>query len=275
MKIPHLKTPDVVAGASLLCCVIAVYGQTIGFEYLSWDDNIYITDNPNVLAGLTRENVAWAFTTFSLSNWHPLTWLSLMLDIEWFGPEPGAAHAVNIVLHAANTLMLFAFFRWVTGDCWRSFVLAALFALHPLHVESVAWISERKDLLSTFFWVLTMLLYAAYTRRPRIAWYLALATSFALGLMAKPMLVTLPMVLLLLDVWPLRRISWTAPNASLAHHPARLVLEKLPLLLLSGVSAVLTLYAQQSGATLISIDALSLGERSANALNSCSEKVSS
>ena len=202
-----------------------------------------MTENPQVLGGLTRANVVWAFTTFEASNWHPLTWLSLMVDIELGGPDPRVFHLTNVVLHIANTVLLFHLLVVMTGSRSRGAFVAALFAVHPLHVESVAWIAERKDVLSTLWWLLTTLAYVSYAARPgglRYAWVVA---AFALGLMSKPMLVTLPLVLLLLDYWPLGRLS---DRGATATSVGRLLLEKLPLCVMSAASCWVTLHAQWS-----------------------------
>ena len=192
----------------LLAAIAAVYWQARGgYDFISLDDSDYITNNPAVRQGFTISSITWAFTAFHSSNWHPLTWLSHMLDVELFGMNPIGHHFTNIALHSVNSIALFLLASRLTGALWRSAVVAALFALHPLHVESVAWIAERKDVLSTLFWMLTLHLYAGYIKKPGVARYTAALTAFALGLMAKPMLVTLPLVMLLLDYWPLDRLE--------------------------------------------------------------------
>lgn len=191
----------------LLMAIFAVYWQTVGHEFISYDDTEYITENPAILQGLTISSTYWAFTTFHASNWHPLTWLSHLLDVELFGLNPAGHHLINIILHSVNSILLFLLLNRYSGFLWRSAVVAALFALHPLHVESVAWVAERKDLLSTLFWLLTLYLYAGYAGKPGRARYFLLLATYALGLMAKPMLVTLPLVMLLLDYWPLQRLD--------------------------------------------------------------------
>ncbi len=238
-----------VAGVSLL------YAQVAQHDFLSLDDPSYVFDNPQVRDGLTWDGVGWAFTTFHRSNWHPLTWLSHMVDCEWFALEPGGPHLVNAGLHATNAVLLFLVLRLMTGALWPSALVAALFAVHPLRVESVAWISERKDVLSGLFWMLTLLTYVSYVRRPGMGRYLLLFTSLALGLMAKPMLVTLPLVLLLLDIWPLGRLS----------QGRRLILEKLPLLGLALAMSAVTLFAQQRGGALGAGEDIPFGLRLANA----------
>jgi tetratricopeptide (TPR) repeat protein len=199
--------------AAVICVLLAavtliVFGRTLSHEFVNYDDPLYVVDNPMVLDGLSPKGVAWAFTHFHAGNWHPLTWLSHMLDCQLYGLDAGGHHLTNVVLHAAAAILLFLVLRGMTGALWRSAVVAAVFAIHPLRVESVAWISERKDVLSGLFFVLTIGAYARYAARPfSLTRYLAVGLSFALGLMSKPMLVTLPALLLLLDYWPLKRFS--------------------------------------------------------------------
>jgi tetratricopeptide (TPR) repeat protein len=243
----------------LTVSALLVFWQVRNFDFVNYDDNKYVSENHHVLNGLTADNVIWAFTTGFAEFWHPLTWLSLMLDCQLFGPNPGAMHLVNLLLHIANTLLLFIVLKKMTGALWQSAFVAAMFALHPLHVESVAWIAERKDVLSTFFWLLAMLAYAQYVKKPGVARYLLTLLVFALGLMAKPMLVTLPFVLLLLDYWPLDRISrfqWKIFY--------RLVLEKIPFIVISIASCVITFLVQQSGRVVISFDRFPLKFRISN-----------
>src|SRR5579859_1552880 len=189
----------------LALATLAVYWQVHSFEFTNYDELFMIVKNPIVRAGLTPEGVAWALTTSWFEYWHPVTWLSLMLDCELFGLNSGWHHVVNLAFHLTNTLLLFAVLPRFTSSYWRSVVVAALFALHPLHVESVAWVAERKDVLSGLFWMLTLGAYVLYVEKPTIARYCSLFIVFGLGLLTKPMLVTLPMVLMLLDYWPLRR----------------------------------------------------------------------
>ena len=206
-------------GAHALGAILIV-GTALTFSgvgrngFLSYDDYLYLTENPIVARGLTAAGAAWAFTTTHAANWHPLTWLSHMLDVQLFGFEPAGHHAVGALLHALNALLLFALLRALTGALWRPALVAALFAVHPLHVESVAWASERKDLLSSLLALLTLLAWLRHLRLPRRrGWYLAACALFALALMAKPMPVTLPFVLLLLDWWPLDRWRPSRPAA--------------------------------------------------------------
>lgn len=258
------RSHKIIIALFLLTAIFAVYWQTVGHEFISYDDPEYITDNPAVLQGLTLSSITWAFTTFHASNWHPLTWLSHLLDVELFGMNPAGHHLVNIALHAANSILLFLLLNRYSGFLWRSAVVAALFALHPLHVESVAWVAERKDLLSTLFWLLSLYLYADYVEKPGRARYFLLLTTFALGLMAKPMLVTLPLVMLLLDYWPLKRLEPTAGSACPERTLTYLLKEKIPLLLLVVAASIITVYAQK--AALSSLSTTTITARIANAL---------
>ncbi len=248
-----LRTALVAAG--LVALVLAIYGQTVTFDFVLYDDPDYVVHNPVVREGLTPHGLAWALTTVHASNWHPLTWVSHMLDCEVYGLRPAGHHLTSVVLHVLNCLLLFGLLRRLSGDFWPSTFVAALFAVHPMHVESVAWVAERKDVLSTMFFLLAALAYVGYARRGGAARYAAVAALFALGLMAKPMVVTLPLVLLLFDYWPLQRgRPWIA-----------LVLEKLPLFALAGVSAVATLLAQRAGGSMESNDLVPLPLRVVNA----------
>jgi tetratricopeptide (TPR) repeat protein len=229
---------------ALALATAAVYWQVQGHEFINLDDPDYVSDNQQVLNGLTWNGLVWAFTSAHAANWHPLTWLSLMLDCELSKSTARACHTTNMLLHIANTLLLFWVLKKMTGAVWRSAFVAALFALHPLHVESVAWVSERKDVLSTFFWLLTMWTYASYIKRPGVKRYLVVSLVFALGLMAKPMLVTLPFVLLLLDWWPLERFA--LDDCGNVRKPAlHLIVEKIPLFALTVISCVVTYLAQR------------------------------
>ncbi len=201
----HLK---LLVGLLLISLTIVSFWQLKNLGFIdSFDDNLYVTENGHVQEGLSPRSITWAFTATQASNWHPLTWLSHMLDCQLYGLNPRGHHLTNLFFHLANVLLLFLILQSMTGALWPSAFTAALFALHPLHVESVAWVSERKDVLSTFFWLITMGAYVRYTRRPAWCRYGVVLLSFTLGLMAKPMLVTLPFVLLLLDYWPLGRLQ--------------------------------------------------------------------
>jgi tetratricopeptide (TPR) repeat protein len=265
--------------ALLLALVtLLVYLPAAWHGFSLFDDTDYVTDNPVVQNGLTWAGLRWAFTTWHASNWHPLTWLSHMLDCELFGLNAGAHHVVNILFHAANVVLLFTLLRRLTGVLWPSAFVAALFAWHPLRVESVAWIAERKDVLSTFFALLALLGYekyvaAAKVRNPKskvfFAWSLF---AFALGLLAKPMLVTLPFVMLLLDYWPLNRVAGcklpVAGSAAAKIQPAtfnlQLVTEKIPFFALAAISCVITFLAQHRGGMVVSLEEMPLGYRLAN-----------
>jgi len=255
------RTLSILICLLLAVATLAIYAQTATHGYVAYDDDQYVYQNPWVKAGLTVSNLAWAFTTFFYANWHPFTWISYMLDFSLFGSNPGAQHLVNVALHLASTLLLFFVLARMTRQPWRCAVVAAIFAVHPLHVESVAWISERKDVLSTFFEILALLLYVRYTTKSSTKSYLAMAVAFALSLLAKPMAVTFPFVLLLLDYWPLRRLDWP-----LKPEPVRrLVIEKVPLLAMAAVASVLTFVAQRSFGAVISLTRFPLPERAANA----------
>jgi 4-amino-4-deoxy-L-arabinose transferase-like glycosyltransferase len=199
---------------SLVVVTAMVYWQVGTFEFVRYDDDKYVMENPVVRNGLSVEGIRWAFSSFEHSNWHPLTWLSHMLDVQTFGLDAGRHHQVNLLFHILNTLILFVVLQRMTGAMWKSGFVAALFALHPLHVESVAWIAERKDLLSAFFFLLTLLAYERYSRRESPWGYLLVVVLFGLGLLSKPMVVTLPFVMLLLDFWPLDRFAFTPSDGS-------------------------------------------------------------
>jgi len=243
--------------ATLAVATLAVYLQVISHQFIDLDDDLSIRDNPMVSGGLTLKGVAWAFTTFHDSNWHPLTWLAHMVDSQIFGLNAGGHLLVNALIHVANTLLLFLLLKRLTGASWRSAIVAALFALHPLHVESVAWAVERKDTLSTLFGLLCLLAYVRYAETPSWKRYAMVALWLSLGLMAKSMLVTWPFVLLLLDYWPLRRVEWQSANGIGRFVKAwmPLVREKLPLFCLVAASMVVTYQAQSYGGTQALVDA--------------------
>ena len=199
----RLERADLVILLGLAIMTFAIYAQVIGHQFITLDDPTYIQENPMVNRGVTLRGLAWAFTTFHATNWHPLTWISHMIDCQLFGTNAGRHLLVNALIHVANTLLIFWFLLRTTHARWPSALVAALFALHPLHVESVAWASERKDTLSTFFGLLSLIAYVRYAKAPSISRYAWVAITLALGLLAKPMLVTWPFVMLLLDYWPL------------------------------------------------------------------------
>ena len=262
----------------LVLSTLVVYRPVRNHEFIHFDDLTYVTHNPHVRAGLTLRGVTQAFTSTRATNWHPLTWLSHMMDVELYGLSPGGHHLINVFFHIANTLLLFLVLKWMTGTLWQSSFVAALFALHPLHVESVAWVSERKDVLSALFWMLTMWAYVRYVEHkvkgqrskvqgktlidPCLQRYLLVLLFFVLGLMSKPMLVTLPFVLLLLDYWPLDRFQpdhWRTQTWPL-------VREKIPLFFFSAASSVATYTVQRGAGALASTDILPFTTRLANAL---------
>jgi len=259
----------------LATLVIALYAPVRNFDFIGFDDRPYVSQNIHVLGGITWTGVKWAFTTLHEANWHPLTWLSLMLDGELYGGQAGGYHWTNVLFHLANALLLFLVFHGMTGALWRSGFVAALFAVHPLHVESVAWVAERKDVLSGFFWMVTLGFYWRYVKSPSLGRYGAVVASFVLGLMSKPMVVTLPLVLLLLDFWPLRRFvasgdQLISPATGKITWPRSswfgLCLEKTPLMILSVLSSIVTVYAQSHYHVVASLTNLPLSARIENAL---------
>jgi len=269
----------------LALATLIAFAQTLGHGFSGYDDDVYITNNRYVKHGMTIEGVRWAFCTSEACFWHPLVWLSYMIDTELFRGYPFGYHLTNLLLHIANTLVLFAFLNRATGALWKSAFVAALFALHPLHVESVAWAAQRKDTLSTLFWMLTMWMYVRYGQcsvdrgKPVSSLYFGVLGLFTLGLMAKPMLVTLPFVLLLMDFWPLGRmkpmVSDTNPEETSAPQSngfrtgirssiGKLVLEKIPMLVLSVVFSVIAYWAQSRGGALGTLSDYTVGVRLAN-----------
>ncbi len=268
------KTKTAVGAALLTMSVLAVFSALGGYGFIDFDDNVYVTDNRRVQAGLNAENLVWAFTTLDAGFWHPLAWLSLMLDYELYGLDAGGFHWTSILFHAFSAALLFLAMNRMTGALWKSLFVAALFAFHPLRVEPVAWIAERKDVIATFFWMLTLFAYAAYAARPGKIRYGLVLLPFGFGLMAKPTLVTLPFVLLLLDWWPLRRVR---PEPALVEVQAagppyagaslpRLVAEKLPLLFLSVLAATIVYVAERNAGALSPLEAFPLAVRFENAL---------
>lgn len=275
----------VIVSILLVGIVWAVFGQTLLHEFV-YDDSDYVYENPRITHGLTLDGIQWAFTHVHANNWHPLTTVSHMLDCQLYGLQPGGHHSTNVLLHAVTTILLFLALWQLTGTCWPSAFVAALFAIHPLHVESVAWVAERKDVLSGVFFALILWTYARYVRSPGSSHgrYMLVLALFALGLMCKPTLVTVPFVLLLLDYWPLRRFatrSLTSQSSRSArnhradrrddsptrggHHPIQyLLVEKLPFLVLAAASSLATLLAQ--GAAVTTTRQLTLGDRVGNAL---------
>lgn len=246
----------------LVVVVLAIYWPSLNFGYVDFDDPEYVSENRHVQTGLTIRGVWWALTTGEVSNWHPATWVSLMLDTTVLGNNPRGHHAVNIALHALNALVLLGLLIRLTGSKWRSVMVAGLFAAHPMHVESVAWISERKDVLSLLLWLLTIRAYAGYVEHRSTARYLAVAALMLLSLMCKPMAVTMPGILLLLDFWPLHRLDDALPTIGARFRRVMaLVVEKLPLLAISIASAMTTMYVQLGQSALEERTWLTLGQR--------------
>jgi hypothetical protein len=249
------------------------YWRVQTFEFINMDDPLYILDNPPVRNGLTKEGIMWAFTFNDISYWHPLTWLSHMVDCEIYWLNPKGHHFTSVLFHMASTLLLFLTLKKMTGALWRSAFVAALFALHPLNVESVAWVANRKNILSAFFWIVAMGSYALYARSPNPVGYLMVFFSMFLGLLAKPTVVTLPFVFLLLDFWPLGRYSPAGSGQAegrsfQGHPPARLILEKVPLIALSAASVVVSYMSSRHMGIIIPAEVLPLGLRIQNALAS-------
>jgi protein O-mannosyl-transferase len=255
---------------------VAIYWQVMGFDFINYDDPFYVINNDAIARGLNLHGIWWAFTTFYLGNWHPLTWVSLMFDIHLFGVNPGMHHLMNVVFHVLNTLLLFLILGRMTGSFWKSSVVAVLFALHPLHIESVAWITERKDVLSTFFWMLTIMGYLWYVDSRSAFRYALVVLLYILGLLSKAMLVTLPIILILLDIWPLKRLNLMHAGGKDGKHddghlnrlPSsfRLIGEKIPLVLLAMISCGVTFYAQNKGGAVQSLEDMGLVKRLANSI---------
>lgn len=252
--------------ALIAALTVVVYWPVLQNGFIDFDDDVYVTINTAVRQGVTLKGFVWAFTTFHTANWHPLTWLSHMLDVELFGLNPLGHHATSLLLHVANSVLLCGLLVRLTGFVGRSMVVAMLFAIHPLHVESVAWIAERKDVLSTLFWLLTMWAYTGYAHKPSLKRYLSVVVFFALGLMAKQMLVTLPVVLLLMDYWPLNRIfPRQAESAAEQVGIKVLLVEKIPLVVLSVAASLVILRAHASIGALFQVNEESILLHSGNA----------
>lgn len=259
---PGRDQPVFIISWALASLVILLYWPVTGYGFINYDDPLYVTGNPWVNGGLSWNSLRWASTAMLGGNWHPLTLLSHMVDCQLFGLEPGGHHLVSVLIHAANAVLLFVVLWWATSAAWPSAFVAALFAVHPLNVQSVAWISERKNVLSTFFWLLTTAAYLRYARQPGGRRYLLVLLLFVLGLMSKAMLVTLPFTLLLLDYWPLGR--WRPGDG--ARGAGRLVLEKAPLFVVALTAGLIAIMAQQTGDTVFSLAVFPLPMRVANGL---------
>ena len=261
---------DVLVCLLLVIAIIVPYRQVKNCNFIDFDDDKYITENAHVKAGLTKESIKWALTETHAGNWHPLTWMSHMLDVQLFGMNAGRHHLTNLIFHIANSLLLFLVLKRMTYAFWPSFLVATLFAVHPLNVESVAWVAERKNVLSTLFWILTMGCYTLYVERPSAVRYTAVFLFLMLGLAAKPMLVTLPLVLILLDYWPLARlkIEPSFPFITKQQRTAafRLFVEKIPFLVLITASCIVTFWAEKQGAAVVSLKHHTMDVRIANAL---------
>ena len=257
--------PEIAIAAALAVLTLAIYAQVVGHHFITLDDPTYIQENPMVNRGITGAGLAWAFTTFHATNWHPLTWISHMIDCQLFGMNAGRHLLVNALIHATNTLLVFWFLLRTTHARWPSALVAALFALHPLHVESVAWAAELKDTLSTFFGLLSLIAYARYAKAPSLARYAWVAITLALGLLAKPMLVTWPFVMLLLDYWPLHRFQKSEVRRQKSVLRG-LVVEKMPLFILVAGSAVITFLAQSHGGAVRTFTDAPVALRLSNAL---------
>lgn len=262
---------------ALAIITCAVYCRVGWFDFVNYDDPDYVLQNNPVKSGLSLDGIVWAFTHFHAGNWHPVTWISHMLDCQIFGLNPGPQHWINVLLHAANAILLFLLLQRLTGALWRSAIVAGLFAVHPLHVESVAWISERKNVLSTFFGLLALIAYVRYVRESNAdesrsskskKWYRWPLVLFALSLMSKPMLVTLPFVMLLLDYWPLQRVPNIGWRSFALPQFVKLIREKKWWFTLTAASCVVTFFAQKSGGAIMSSDHFPFGLRIANAINS-------
>jgi protein O-mannosyl-transferase len=244
----------------LIAITFIVFWPVQRLPFLTHDDDAYIYDNPHVKTGLTAANFSWALTATDVYNWHPVTWISHMLDVQIYGLDNAGHHRTNLLFHIANVVLLFLVLKRITGRAWPSAFVSGLFAVHPLHVESVAWVAERKEMLCAFFMLLSILAYARYAVKPSARTYVPIILFYVLGLMSKPMLVSLPLLLLLLDYWPLARME--PAGASIA----KLVTEKLPLFLLAGVSGIVTFVAQRSGGAVVNLSGYPLGLRLENAL---------
>jgi tetratricopeptide (TPR) repeat protein len=285
MTIHHISyrySKEIMVCVALGMIILVCYQPVGDYGFINYDDTIYVTDNEHVQAGLTLEGLIWAFGDMkSSSNWHPVTWISHMLDWQLFRANAGGHHWMNVIFHLINAILLFSLLRLMTGTLWRSACVAALFAVHPLNVESVAWVAERKNLLSMCFGLLTLLFYALYIRKPGWKRYLPVVALYTLGLMAKPMLVTLPFLMLLLDLWPLRRFpvhTWTGgspqPLETAPQMQSRpmtlslLLLEKIPLAAVASVSIALTILAAQTGGALTTFTHYPVTVRLANSLHS-------
>lgn len=264
--IPASFRNDAIVCLLLIAATLAVYLQILRFDFINYDDPDYVTGNFHVRAGLNATSVLWAFSSGFASNWFPLTWLSHMADCQFFGLQSGFHHLSSLAIHILSTLILYLAFRRMTGAYWPSAFIAFIFGTHPLHVESVAWIAERKDVLCAFFWMATLWSYVRYAEIPGWRRYSLTLLTFSCGLMAKPMIVTLPFVLLLLDFWPLQRLSWRGHSSPPRRDSSRRLVEKIPFFVLSGAASVVTFLVQRHGGAVIALDEISFASRLGNAL---------
>jgi protein O-mannosyl-transferase len=269
------QNPPLILGLVLVLTVLVLYNPVGRYPFINYDDDLYVSENAHVQQALQWDSIRWAFTTTSVANWHPLTWISYELDWQLFHQNPTGYHYVNVLLHATNACLLFLLLLQATGFLWRSWIVAALFAFHPINVESVAWIAEWKNLLSMFFFLIALIAYRWYAQRPSVARYASVGALFALGLMTKPQVITLPLVLLLWDYWPLGRVGFNCSHgaqspAEASAMPTRsfshLFLEKLPLFALSAASAIITLKAQRADGSVATFHQLPFLVRIGNAV---------
>ncbi len=277
-KKSHKVRLDILVCLFIVIAILVVYWQVRNHTFVNFDDSSYILNNPHIRTGLNFEGIAWAFSFPGFDYWHPMTWLSHMLDCHLYGLKAGMHHQISLILHILNSMLLFLVFKKMTGAIWRSAFVAAMFAIHPMNVESVAWLAERKNVLSTFFWLFTMLTYIHYSKQPSVFRYLPILFVYSLGLMSKPMLATLPFVLLLLDYWPLCRINLAHSGSNYQKtpksdntdfqrlRPLHLAFEKIPLLILSAVSIFLSSLAVQRLGIVISTASVPMQLRIKNAL---------
>jgi tetratricopeptide (TPR) repeat protein len=257
---PDRRLSDFAVVAVIAAAVAAIYAQMAWFQFVSWDDPAYVTSNYRVRQGLSWDNLVWAFTAMFASNWHPLTWLSLLLDSSLFGTWAGGFHLSSAAWHLATSLLLYSLLRRMTGELWRPALVAIIWAVHPLHVESVAWVSERKDVMSAAFGLVALHAYLSYARAPSVGRYLLVTAAFVCSLLSKQMLVTFPALLLLIDYWPLQRLT--------RENWRQRVLEKLPFLALAIAAAFMTVVAQSVGGAIRTTDEFTMAERVVNAISS-------
>jgi tetratricopeptide (TPR) repeat protein len=271
MTPPGSGVKKILAGLALFLLVVAVFWPVQHYDFINYDDSLYVQDNPRIEEGLTAKSIQWMLTATDGGSWHPVTWLSLFLDYRLYGPAPGGYHRTSMLIHAITTVLLFLVLSSMTGSLWKSALAAALFGIHPLHVESVAWIAERKDVLCGLFWMLTMGSYLRYARKPGTLRYLAVFFFFLLGVASKAMIVTLPFLLIVIDFYPLQRVAGNGPPLAKPSPWKRstlsiLILEKVPLILLAAAAGAVAVYSQEKSGALVPVDAYGLDARLANAV---------